>query len=102
MLYLVESRVAPPAEITPEDWQRLAQAESDYGIQARRDGHLLHIWRIAGRYAAMSIWEAADHDELHALLCGLPLFPYADLTVTALATHPSTLRWGAIQSGQQT
>ena len=31
------------------------------------------------------------NDELHELLSGLPLFPYMDITVTALARHPSVI-----------
>ena len=33
----------------------------------------------------------ADNDELHDLLSGLPLFPFMDITVTPLATHPSAI-----------
>jgi muconolactone D-isomerase len=32
-----------------------------------------------------------DNDELHALLSSLPLFPYMDIQVTALARHPSAI-----------
>ncbi|MGM0930453.1 MAG: muconolactone Delta-isomerase [Actinomycetota bacterium] len=99
MLYLVQSHVNPPGTMDPEEWKRLTQAESDYGIRARRTGKLIDIWRVAGKYAAVSVWDAMDHDELHALLSGLPLFPHADITVTALATHPSTMRWRSLQSG---
>jgi muconolactone D-isomerase len=101
VLYLVHSQVHPPRDIDPAQWERLTQAESDYGIQARRNGSLLHIWRIAGKYAAVSIWEAADHDDVHTILSGLPLFPYSDLRVTALATHPSTARWDALQAADE-
>ena len=56
-----------------------------------RDGRLVHIWRIAGRYANASIFDVASNDELHELLSGLPLFPYMDISVTALARHPSAI-----------
>ncbi|MFL6183241.1 MAG: muconolactone Delta-isomerase family protein, partial [Actinomycetes bacterium] len=29
--------------------------------------------------------------ELHAILSGLPLFPFMDMTVTPLARHPSAM-----------
>jgi muconolactone D-isomerase len=100
MLYLAESHVNPPADIAPEEWQRLAKAESDHGIQARRDGTLVNIYRIAGEYAAFSLWEARDNDHLHELISSLPMFPYATFKITPLATHPSTIRWNKILAGE--
>ena len=48
-----------------------------------------HIWRIVGEYSNFSVFDVAGNDELHELLSGLPLFPYMDIHVTPLATHPS-------------
>ena len=48
----------------------------------------------AGRYANVSVFDVASPDELHELLGGLPLFPYMDIKVTALARHPSALDAG--------
>jgi muconolactone D-isomerase len=96
MLFLARSQVNPPASMDAEEWQRLAQAESDYGIQKRREGKLVDIWRIAGEYAAFSLWDASDNDELHETISGLPMFSYATFDITPLATHPSTVRWNAI------
>ena len=42
------------------------------------------------------IWEADDNDEMHKLISGLPFFPYADIKITALATHPSDIRLRAL------
>ena len=39
----------------------------------------------------MSVLDVASPDELHELLSGLPLFPYMDIRVTALARHPVAL-----------
>ena len=44
-----------------------------------------------GRYANVSIFDVENNDELHALLSSLPLFPYMDIEVTALARHPSAI-----------
>ncbi|RAD04582.1 muconolactone delta-isomerase, partial [Burkholderia multivorans] len=40
-------------------------------------------------YANYSVFDVADHDELHGLLAGLPLSPHMRISVTPLATHPS-------------
>ena len=102
MYFLAESRVDRPQAMSSEEWELLAQAESDYGIQARRDGKLVNIWRIAGQYAAFSLWNADDNDELHQLISGLPMFPFAAFTITALATHPSTVRWNQLLAAEAT
>ena len=57
----------------------------------QRKGKWPHIWRVAGRYANISVLDVADNDELHELLWGLPLFPYMSVAVTPLAAHPSDI-----------
>lgn len=44
-----------------------------------------------GEYANVSVFDVEDHDTLHRLLSGLPLFPYLRLKVTPLARHPSAI-----------
>lgn len=62
--------------------------EKAYSQDLQRAGTWPHIWRIVGEYSNYSIFDVTDNDELHALLSGLPLFPYMTITVTPLATHP--------------
>jgi muconolactone delta-isomerase len=45
----------------------------------------VRVWRIAGQDANISVFDVADHDELHAILSSLPLFPLMEITVTPLA-----------------
>lgn len=101
MLYLVDIQVNKSEVLDPEQWEALAQSESDYGMEARRNGKQLHIWRKAGAYAAVAVWDAEDHDELHELLSRLPLFHFLDITVSPLVEHPSTTRWAKIQAGEE-
>lgn len=56
-----------------------------------RAGKWRHLWRIAGAYANVSVFDVADQDELHAILSTLPLFPFMDIAVTPLARHPSAI-----------
>jgi len=59
--------------------------------ELQRDGSWVHLWRVAGRYPNVSVFDVGSPDELHELLSSLPLFPYIDAHVTALARHPSKL-----------
>ena len=89
MLYHVRMDVRLPADLDPAVRDDLIAREKAYSQDLQRSGKWPHIWRIAGEYANFSVLDVADHDELHQLLSALPLFPYMDITVTALARHPS-------------
>jgi muconolactone D-isomerase len=59
---------------------------------SQRSGEWRHIWRVVGRYANISILDVHTTDRLDGLLPSLPLFPYLDIRVTPLATHPKAIR----------
>jgi muconolactone D-isomerase len=74
-----------------EEADALKASEREIAQALQRDGRWRHLWRIVGRYANASVFDVSSGDELHDLLSGLPLFPYMDITVTALARHPSAI-----------
>jgi muconolactone D-isomerase len=65
--------------------------ERAYSQELQRAGKWVHIWRVVGKYSNLSVFDVADNEELHALLWGLPLFPYMTVEVTPLAAHPSAI-----------
>ncbi len=91
MLYHVRMDVRVPHDIDPAEFDRLKALEKDRAQALQRDGKWRHLWRIAGAYANVSVFDVADHDELHAILSTLPLFPFMDIAVTPLARHPSAI-----------
>lgn len=91
MLYHVRMDVCPPHDIDPALFDALKAAEKEKAQELQRAGKWRHLWRIAGAYANVSIFDVADHDELHTLLSGLPLFPFMSIAVTPLARHPSAI-----------
>ena len=62
----------------------------------QRDGVWRHLWRIAGRYANISIFDVESNAELHDILTALPLFPYMKISVTPLCRHPSSIHDGDV------
>ena len=96
MRFMVEMTVQLPPDMGPDARADLLAREKAYAQDVQRDGRWEHLWRVAGRYANVSIFEVASADELHEIVSGLPLFPYMDIRVTALAKHPS-----AIERGEQ-
>jgi muconolactone D-isomerase len=91
MLYHVQMEVRPPHDIEPERLERLKAEEKARAQELQRQGKWPHLWRIAGRYANISIFDVESHDELHTLLSTLPLFPFMEVVVTPLARHPSSI-----------
>ena len=91
MLYMVQMTVSIPESLDKEQAQQIIQKEKEYAQQLQRSGKWPHLWRVVGQYANVSIFDAADNEELHQLLSQLPLFPYMEIKVTPLATHPSAI-----------
>ncbi len=69
------------------DLDQLVAAERQVGRALVEDGTIVRIWRLPGQRANIGIWRAADATELVALLDQLPLRPWLDAEVVALATH---------------
>jgi muconolactone D-isomerase len=91
MLFKVEMDVRIPPGFDPEEAARLKAAEKARFQELQRAGTWRHIWRVVGRYANVSIFDVAGNAELHDILMSLPLYPFMEITVTALCRHPSSL-----------
>jgi muconolactone delta-isomerase len=59
--------------LAPARLERLKVDEKAGAQDLQRDGKWIHLWRVVGRYANVSVFEVADHDELHTILSTLPL-----------------------------
>lgn len=92
MLFHVRMDVHIPDDLDPDVRAETVAREKAYSQDLQRSGAWPHIWRIVGEYSNYSIFDVADNDELHRILSGLPLFPYMDIAVTPLATHPSDIK----------
>ena len=88
MEFLVHIDITLPDGL-PEDRRReLLAAEHRRGRELIEQGLLVRIWRLPGRFANISLYRAAGATELHAAVTSLPLWPYMDVRVEALAVHP--------------
>lgn len=92
MLFHVRMNVNLPASMPAEEAATLKQTEKGLAQRLQREGKWRHLWRIAGQYANVSIFDVDSVDELHALLTALPLFPYMQIEVMPLCRHPSSIR----------
>jgi muconolactone D-isomerase len=86
--FLVRSENRLPAETPAERRAELRAAERDRAVELRAAGILKRLWRVPGRNATVGLYEAADPAELHDALMSLPMSPWLDVHVEALAQHP--------------
>jgi len=85
-LVRAENRLPPD---TPEARRaELRRAERARADELRAAGVLQRLWRVPGRAGWIGLFRAEDATALHDALGSLPLWPWLDVTVEPLATHP--------------
>jgi muconolactone D-isomerase len=92
MLFHVTMDVAIPLDFDKGQADELKRIEKARCHELMEAGTWRHIWRVAGKYKNVSIFDVPSIDELHGILMGLPLFPFMTIEVTALCRHPSSIR----------
>jgi muconolactone D-isomerase len=88
MEFLVHMAVAR-IDAGEERENQLRQEEAARSRELAAQGVLVRLWRVPGRRENWGIWRADDCDQLHNALVSLPLFPYLQITVHPLASHPN-------------
>ncbi|GAA5077396.1 muconolactone Delta-isomerase [Roseibacterium beibuensis] len=92
MLFQVEMTVNLPVDMPERAAADIKAKEKAYAQEIQNAGEWRHIWRVAGTYSNLSIFDVKDIDRLHEILSGLPLFPYMAIAVKPLVRHPSSVR----------
>ena len=88
MEFLVRSENRLPADFPAERRDELKAGERARAMELREAGVLKRLWRVPGRTATVGLYEAPDAAALHDALMSLPMAPWLDVHVEALAQHP--------------
>ncbi|WP_341523488.1 muconolactone Delta-isomerase [Pseudomonas sp. G.S.17] len=91
MLFHLRMTVKLPVDMPAEQSARLKADEKELAQRLQQEGTWRHLWRIAGLYANVSVFDVADAQALHDTLMQLPLYPYMEIEVMALCRHPSSI-----------
>lgn len=91
MLFHVRMDVRIPHDLDPIRVDELKRVERERAQALQAEGKWRHLWRIAGQYSNVSIFDVETVQELHDLVSTLPLFPFMDISVTPLCRHPSSI-----------
>lgn len=86
--FLVRADNNLPPDMPEQRRNELRAAERERAVRLREDGTLKRLWRVPGRTGWIGLFEAPDATVLHDALASLPLWPWLDVTVEPLATHP--------------
>ena len=91
MLFMVEMDLDVPYDVDKDLFEDMKAREKTRSQEFQREGKWPHIWRVAGQYANVSIFDVEDVGELHDIMMSLPLYPFMTVKVTALCRHPSDI-----------
>ncbi|GAA5122535.1 muconolactone Delta-isomerase family protein [Haloechinothrix salitolerans] len=90
MDFLVRVDASRAYELPEDERTALIKRERVRGLELMEENVIRYFWRVPGTRANVGIWSAPDADALEEVLASLPIRHYADIEVTALATHPMT------------
>lgn len=91
MLFHVNMDVRIPPGIDPETIKQLGELEHERAKELQLQRKWLHLWRVVGKFANVSVFDVESPIELHDILSSLPLYPFMEIEVTALCRHPGML-----------
>jgi len=91
VLYHVQMTVRLPHDMPAAEADDLKAREKEIAQGLQREGTWRHLWRIAGRYANVSVFDLPDNAALHDTLMSLPLYPYMEIEVQPLCRHASSI-----------
>jgi muconolactone D-isomerase len=91
MLFHVSITVRIPHDADPEEIKKLGAAEHERAKELQLQRKWIHLWRVAGQYANIGVFEVESPAELHEILNSLPLYRFMEVEVIALCRHPGSI-----------
>ena len=91
MLFHVTITVRIPHDADPEEIQKLSASEHERAKELQLQRKWIHLWRVAGKYANISVFDVESPAELHEILNSLPLYRFMEVEVAALCHHPGSI-----------
>ena len=92
MDYLIEFIITIPDDAPPPEIEQRLAGETTRVAELAAQGHALRVWKPLpedGRQRALGLYRAGSDEELAVILDSLPLRPWMEISVTALAEHPN-------------
>src|SRR5258708_16148270 len=91
MLFQVEMDVRLPHDFPAEKAEALKQTERARAQELQRAGIWRHLWRVAGRYSDVHIFELSRPPDLPAIPSHFSLLSFLVMTITSPPRSPSSV-----------
>ena len=92
MEFLVNIEFTVPLGTTDQELADRRARESLRARELSRSGHLLRLWRPKvddDRWANIGVWNAESEEQLRTILSTLPLYSWAEVSISPLNPHPN-------------
>jgi muconolactone D-isomerase len=76
-------------DLSADDRDELMVREREVATALIAGGVITWMWRLPDSDISISLWDTESAEALDAHLRTLPVFPYNDVEITALAGHPA-------------
>ena len=76
-------------ELSADERDELMAREREVATALIGAGTITWMWRLPDSGTSVTIWNAESAEALDAHLATLPVLPYNDVEITALALHPA-------------
>jgi muconolactone D-isomerase len=90
--FLVTMTTHVPEGTSEQAVADIRRREAEHSRELATQGHLLRLWRPPlqpGEWRSIGLFDAADADQLEAVLASMPLRVWRTDEVTPLSPHPS-------------
>ncbi|MEM7540451.1 MAG: muconolactone Delta-isomerase family protein [Pseudomonadota bacterium] len=74
MEFLFMADIVKPAGMDDAEFFKIWKAESEAAVAALDAGGIKHLWKTAGRYQVIGVFELDDADQMDAALHALPIW----------------------------
>lgn len=88
MEFLINININWPSDLPADVVRQISADERQMAKRLAESGHLVRMWRVPGRRENWGLWRASSPTEMHQIISGLPVWPYMQVQITALAEHP--------------
>jgi muconolactone delta-isomerase len=72
MMYIAD--IVKPAGMSDEEFYRIWKAESVAAVAGLDSGGIKHLWKAAGRYQVIAVFDVPDADAMDEALHALPIW----------------------------
>lgn len=84
MLFLIKTEIEHIPPVSKEEAMQMMKEQWKYILSLKREGKLLHAYKMSGRKGGVGIANVSSEKELEEIIANMPLFPFLKVETAAL------------------